>query len=131
MIAYARSSTRARLIYFSAAVVVACLGLASRKYAKYLPDLLGEYAGDTLWALMLFLLVSSLLDGKTPIARTAISLTLAFLVEFSQLYHAPWIEAIRQTTLGGLVLGQGFLWTDLLCYSLGIAIGLAIESTFS
>jgi hypothetical protein len=44
------------------------------------------------------------------------------LVEISQLYHAPWIDSIRQTTPGGLVLGFGFLWTDLVCYSVGIAI---------
>ncbi len=54
--------------------------------------------------------------------RAALSLATAFVVELSQLYHAPWIDSIRQTTLGGLVLGFGFLWTDLLCYSVGIAI---------
>ncbi len=86
-----------------------------------MPAFLAEYAGDTLWALMLFLLVSTLLAGRPILMRTAISLALAFLVEISQLYHAPWIDSIRQTTLGGLVLGFGFLWTDLVCYSVGIA----------
>jgi hypothetical protein len=83
---------------------------------------LAEYAGDTLWAMMLFLLISTLLTGWQILARAAISLVVAFLVETSQLYHAPWIDSIRQTTLGGLVLGFGFLWTDLLCYTLGIGI---------
>jgi hypothetical protein len=92
-----------------------------------LPSFLAEYAGDTLWALMLFLLVSTLLAGRTVRARAAISLALAFLVEISQLYHAPWIDSIRQTTLGGLVLGFGFLWTDLVCYSVGIATGSLTE----
>ena len=54
-------------------------------------------------------------------------LALAFLVEISQLYHAPWIDAIRQTALGGLVLGFGFLWTDLVCYSVGVMIGVMAE----
>jgi Protein of unknown function (DUF2809) len=89
---------------------------------------LAEYAGDTLWALMLFLLVSTLLADQLILTRAAISLALAFLVEISQLYHAPWIDLIRQTTLGGLVLGFGFLWTDLVCYSVGIAIGAVTES---
>jgi hypothetical protein len=52
---------------------------------------------------------------------------LAFLVEISQLYHAPWIDAIRQTTLGGLVLGFGFLRTDLVCYSVGVMIGVIAD----
>ncbi len=77
---------------------------------------------------MLFLLVSTLLAGRPILARAAISLALAFLVEISQLYHAPWIDSIRQTTLGGLVLGFGLLWTDLVCYSVGVLIGVVAES---
>jgi len=50
-----------------------------------------------------------------------------FFVEISQLYHTPWIDSIRQTTLGGLVLGFGFLWTDLIWYSVGIAIGAVTD----
>ena len=48
-------------------------------------------------------------------------------IEISQLYHAPWIDSIRQTTVGGLILGFGFLWSDLVCYALGVAIGVTIE----
>lgn len=92
-----------------------------------MPAFLAEYAGDTLWAIMVFLLVSTLLAGRPILLRAAISLALAFLVEISQLYHAPWIDSIRQTTLGGLVLGFGFLWTDLVCYSVGVMIGVIAE----
>jgi hypothetical protein len=81
-----------------------------------------------LWALMMYLLVSTLLPARSIQARSGISLTIAILVEISQLYHAPWIDGIRQTTLGGLVLGFGFLWTDLVCYTIGIALGAIAES---
>jgi hypothetical protein len=118
---------RTRFVYIIAATVVVIAGLASRRYRGQLPAFLAEYAGDTLWALMLFLLVSTLLAGRPILARALISLALAFLVEISQLYHAPWIDSIRHTTLGGLVLGFGFLWTDLVCYSVGIAIGSLME----
>jgi hypothetical protein len=63
--------------------------------------------------------------------RAGISLGLSFLVEISQLYHAPWTDSIRQTTLGGLVLGFGFLWSDLACYSVGIAVGVVAESSIN
>lgn len=76
---------------------------------------------------MVFLLVSTILAERAILARGAISLALAFLVEISQIYHAPWIDSIRQIMLGGLVLGFGFLWTDLVCYSVGIAIGSLAE----
>jgi hypothetical protein len=118
---------RIRFVYFTAVVVVVLMGLASRRYREHLPSFLAEYAGDTLWALMVFLLVSAVLAGQPLMVRAAISLGLSFVVEISQLYHAPWIDSIRQTTLGGLVLGFGFLWSDLVCYSVGIAIGSLTE----
>ena len=116
-----------RYVYLLFAIAVLFSGLASRRFRSVLPTFLAEYAGDTLWALMLFLLVSTLLAGRPIRKRAAISLAFALLVEISQLYHAPWIDSIRQTTLGGLVLGFGFLWTDLVCYSIGIAIGAHTE----
>jgi hypothetical protein len=122
---------RIRFVYFTAAVVVVLAGLASRRYREQLPAFLAEYAGDTLWALMLFLLVSVVLAGRPLMLRAVITLGLAFLVEISQLYHAPWIDSIRQTTLGGLVLGFGFLWSDLACYSVGIAVGVVAESSIN
>ena len=118
---------RTRITFFLCAVAVTLVGLASRRYQATLPEFLDEYAGDTLWALMLFLLVSTLLAGRTVMSRATISLVLAFLVEISQLYHAPWIDSIRHTTLGGLVLGFGFLWTDLVCYTVGTIIGALAE----
>ena len=116
-----------RIIFFLSAVAVVFVGLASRRYQAVLPKFVGEYAGDTLWALMLSLLVSALLAGRTVTYRATISLVLAFLVEISQLYHAPWIDSIRNTTLGGFVLGFAFLWTDLVCYTVGIIIGAVAE----
>ena len=118
---------RIRFVYLLAAIVVVIAGLASRRYRGQLPAFVVEYAGDTLWALMVFLLVSTLLAGRPILLRAVITLALAFLVEISQLYHAPWIDSIRQTTLGGLVLGFGFLWTDLVCYSVGVLIGVIAE----
>lgn len=116
-----------RYVYLVCAIAVLFSGLASRRFRSVLPTFVAEYAGDTLWALMLFLLASTLLTDRPVLKRAAASLALAFLVEISQLYHAPWIDSIRQTTLGGLVLGFGFLWTDLVCYSVGIATGSLTE----
>ena len=56
-----------------------------------------------------------------------ISILICFLIEFSQLYHAEWIDAIRQTRLGGLILGFGFLWSDLVSYAIGGMMGCGLE----
>jgi hypothetical protein len=69
-------------------------GLVSRRYRGELPLFLAEYAGDTLWALMLFLLVSIWLAGRSIPVRGAIALALAFMVEISQLYHASCLHEV-------------------------------------
>ena len=58
----------------------------------------------------------------------AIALALCAAIECSQLYHAPWIDAVRETLPGHLVLGQGFHAFDLACYAIGVALGVLIEA---
>jgi hypothetical protein len=104
------------------------LGLGSRRYASALPMFVSTYAGDTLWALALFWFLGLVLP-RMPTARVAaIALGLSVLVELSQLYHAPWIDSVRRTTLGGLILGFGFLWSDLACYAAGVGLGAVLET---
>ena len=40
-----------------------------------------------------------------------------------------WIDNIRKTTLGGLVLGYVFSWSDLLGYAIGISVGVIIDKS--
>jgi len=56
-----------------------------------------------------------------------ISLLFCYSIEFSQLYKAPWIDSLRDTLFGRLVLGNTFLWGDLLSYTVGVAIGVLID----
>jgi hypothetical protein len=44
-----------------------------------------------------------------------------------RLYHASWIDSLRDTTFGGLVLGFEFVWSDLVCYTVGIVFGAIID----
>lgn len=118
---------RNRLLYALLVLAVIGAGLASRRYPGLLPAALGKYPGDALWALMVMLLYG-LAWPRWPIGRTALAaLATSFAVEFSQLYQADWINAIRHTTLGHLVLGSGFHAMDLLAYSVGVAAGAAAE----
>lgn len=121
---------RNRLVYSALIVLTLLSGLASRQFQDYLPTFLATYAGDTLWALLVFLLTGFLLPKKSIFLNALIALIFSFGIEISQLYHAAWIDTIRQTRLGGLILGFGFLWSDLLCYTAGIAIGALAEVLF-
>ena len=111
-------------------IIVILLGLASRRYGEMLPAWLAAYSGDVLWGLMVYLIVGFILP-KQRIGHIALTaFVFSALIELSQLYHAPWIDAIRSYRLGGLLLGYGFLWSDIICYALGIAIGAGLELVF-
>ncbi|NIV10756.1 MAG: DUF2809 domain-containing protein, partial [Aliifodinibius sp.] len=51
----------------------------------------------------------------------------SFLIEISQFYHPHWLDALRGTAIGGLILGFSFVWTDLICYTVGVVIGVILE----
>ena len=118
---------RNRFVYILITILVVFLGLGSRKYGYMLPKFLSEYAGDTLWALMVFFLVGIIFNSLSTIKTAAIALIFSYIIEISQLYHAPMIDYIRHNKLGGLILGYGFLWSDLVCYMIGIISGIGIE----
>jgi hypothetical protein len=107
--------------------VVVALGLGSRRYRPHLPGSVAAYAGDTLWATAAFLGLGLLLPRTSTWAIAFLAMTFSVLVEVGQLYKAPWIDSIRRTTLGGLVLGYDFVWSDLVCYAVGVGLGILIE----
>ncbi|MBK8550440.1 MAG: DUF2809 domain-containing protein [Ignavibacteria bacterium] len=118
---------RNRIVYFSLIIVVILSGLASRKFNSNLPSFIAEYSGDTLWALMIFFITGFIFITYSTRRIAVISLACCFLIEVSKLYPAEWINNLRNTKLGGLVLGYGFLWSDLICYTAGIMLGIVIE----
>ena len=100
-------------------IAVIALGLASRKF-----PLLGSAPGDAFWALLVFLGWAFLRPRTTTLHLALVALATAYTVEFSQLYQAPWIQGIRGTTLGHLVLGSTFIWEDLIAYAVGVGAGV-------
>ncbi|MBE7122453.1 DUF2809 domain-containing protein [Bacillus cereus] len=121
------NTKRNRLLYVMLTIVVIILGLSSRKFAFVLPDLLNDYLGDALWALMIFIGFGFLFPKIETKKLAFISLIFCYGIEISQLYHESWIDSIRATTLGGLVLGYGFLWSDLVAYTIGVGVGMLCE----
>ena len=120
---------RRRWLYALWGMLVIGLGLGSRSAWLALPAFVSKYAADGLWALLVFLGIGFLLPTQ-PTGRVA-TLAVAFscAIEFSQLYHAPWIDALRRHPLGALVLGDTFAWADLVAYGIGIACGAVVEYT--
>lgn len=108
------------------AIVIVC-GLASRSEFVGLPSFFAKYAGDALWALLIFVGFGFLLPARNTMTIAGLAAVVCVLVECSQLHHAPWIDAIRSTWLGRMTLGNMFGWGDLAAYAVGIVVGVGIE----
>ncbi|MES2205447.1 MAG: DUF2809 domain-containing protein [Pseudomonadota bacterium] len=121
---------RNRFIYLTLIFITISLGLASRRYSSFLPAWLAEYSGDTLWALMVYVCFGWLLPKHSTYKIALYALLFSYAIEISQLYHALWIDSIRNTKLGSLILGHTFVWSDLICYTAGVIIGYGIETAF-
>jgi hypothetical protein len=121
---------RNRIVYLCCTFIVVVIGLASRKFPELIPTVLGKYPGDALWALMLFLGLGIFFPKVSTRRLALITLGISFIDEFSQMYQSPWINSIRATTLGHLVLGSSFCFFDLLAYILGILIGVICECVY-
>lgn len=109
------------IVYIPAITITVGLGLFVRAKANWFPEVFNLYAGDALYAFMMYYIVC-LFTNKAPVYRAIAALLICYVIEFSQLYQAEWINTIRQTLPGRLVLGSGFLYSDLLAYLIGIAL---------
>jgi len=112
-----------------ALVALIALGLGSR--SPGMPPLVVLYVGDVLWGSLFFVLGALLRPADSSLRIGIGSLLLAELIECSQLYQAPWAEAVRATRIGGLLLGHSFLWSDLLCNALGASLALFTDAALS
>ena len=127
------SIKRDRRLYAVMIGVIIVLGLTSRSDwgEQSLFPFITAYAGDTLWALTVFLTLGFMFTTLSTARVTLLALGIAFSVEFFQLYQAAWINAVRETLPGKLLLGAGFKWSDFVCYSVGCAAGFLGETLSS
>ncbi|WP_282016594.1 DUF2809 domain-containing protein [Marinifilum flexuosum] len=118
---------RNRPYYCFLILLTIIIGLASRHFSNYLPEIINLGLGDALWALMMYWMIAFVFPAASIRNLTAMALSVCFLVEFSQLIQVDWLNTLRSNRFAALVLGQGFLWSDLLAYTIGVASGMAIE----
>lgn len=121
------NSARQRIIYLLAVILCICIGLGIRKLGFIPEPIRNGSVGDAIWAMMIYFGWAVLLPRKPKTSRMIYSILFCYGIEVSQLYQAPWINEIRGTTLGGLILGFGFLWSDILAYTLGVSLAYTID----
>jgi len=118
---------RSRPLLLLCVAATITLGLATRRAPSRFPDVVATYGGDVLWATMVYWLIAFVRPAASRRVLAALTLFIAFGVEASQLVHTPWLDALRATRLGALVLGRGFLWSDLAAYVAGVVLAVLLD----
>ncbi len=119
---------RVRKFFYSSAIALTiAAGLGSRRYVGPGAPFIHLYLGDVLYATLFYWCFRWMMLRCPKYWAAAGAWGLCVFIELGQLYHAPWIDGLRASRLGGSVLGFGFLWSDLVCYTLGAALGWGLD----
>jgi hypothetical protein len=76
---------------------------------------------------MIYFGLRALGPDATRYRSVATCLGFCIAIEVAKLYHAPWLDSIRDSSLGRLVFGYAFSWRNLLAYTLGTGLGVMID----
>ena len=119
---------RNRKIYLGLIIITIIIGILSR--TNLIPELIYPYVGDFFYALMFFFIIGFLFPNVKTLKIALISISICYIIELFQLYQSDWINNIRNNKLGGLILGFGFLWSDIISYTLGGFTGFIFEKIY-
>lgn len=87
------------------------------------------YFGDFLVVILIYCFCKSFLQA--PVLKLAIAVLLfAYMVETLQYFKLVNLLGLQHSKLAQVVIGNSFEWTDMLAYTLGIAVVVAIENYY-
>ena len=124
---YRMTLRRTRAGFVALALGTIVVGLVVHWRGTMLPARQRDLIGDALWAMMIYWSIGALGPSARLDTRAVLAVVICWGVEFSQLYHAPTLDAWRGTTAGQLVLGSGFDLRDLGAYALGVLAAWLLE----
>jgi hypothetical protein len=87
-----------------------------------MPDVVTLYLGDVLWGAFFFHGFRFLWPRASKLRLWCFAVSTTELIELSQLWQTPWLNRIRDTRIGGLLLGHEFLVSDTVCVALGASL---------
>ncbi|QNE34613.1 ribosomal maturation YjgA family protein [Leifsonia shinshuensis] len=118
------SVSRRRIFLIVAAVATIAAGLTVHETVD---SWAGAFAGDALYAVLLFVLVAVAAPRAPSAVVGGVAFALSAVVEFTQLTGVP---AHLSATVPGveLVLGSTFQRSDLLAYAIGAALAAAVDA---
>lgn len=95
--------------------------------ADFHDAIIRPYGGDFLVVILIYCFVKSFIN--TPVVKTALGvLIFSYIVEVSQYFHLVTLLGLQRSKLAKIMLGTSFSFNDLLAYTLGIGLVIAIEN---
>lgn len=116
---------RARLITWLSIGLIVPVGFASKFYRGPAQDWVNDSLGGVFYVIFWCLAVSLVWRAAKPgrIAAAVVAVTCG--LECLQLWHPPFLQALRSHFLGATILGTTFVWSDFPYYFLGAGMGWA------
>ncbi len=111
--------------YFSVTVL---LFITELFIANYMHDtIIRPYGGDFLAIILIYCCVKSFFNF--PVIKTAVGvLIFSYAVEISQYFHFIKLIGWEHAKIARMILGTSFSFTDLLTYTLGLALVIIVET---
>lgn len=110
---------RYQQLIFISLIVLIPIGLGSKYYqgpfAEWANNSLGGVFYEIFWILLVVLIQPKLSPGWVAFGVFVVTSSL----EFAQLWKPPFLEIVRATLFGRLLLGTTFSWWDFPYYILG------------
>ncbi|MEZ6133131.1 MAG: DUF2809 domain-containing protein [Planctomycetaceae bacterium] len=106
--------------------VVIVIGLGCKRYSGPGSDWVNNWGpASVAYEWMLMLLAFVIIPRRTAIVRIAVGVFMVTcLIEFLQLWKPEWLQTIRATVPGRLILGTTFSWWDFPAYLVGCLTGI-------
>jgi hypothetical protein len=112
-----------RIRLFIALLLVTPLGFATKFYSGPLHAWVHDSMGGVLYEVF-WCLAAAVFFPRVNIKKTAaLIFTATCVLEILQLWHPPFLEAVRMTFIGRTLIGTSFSWLDFPHYLLGCLAG--------
>jgi hypothetical protein len=112
--------------YLVFAIGTIAVGLTVHLGGSFLPPIFRDLLGDALWAMMIVWWMGVAAPQLPLRSRGLAALAVCVAVELSQRHHTPWLDALRRTLPGHLVLGSGYDPRDFPAYAVGVVVAVVL-----
>ncbi len=116
------SPTRWRIAAIVVLAIVTPLGLLTKKYDGPFGPWVRDTSGGAFYVVFWAVLAAAVWPRARPLTVAASVLVATCAIEFAQSWKPAFLEAVRETRVGALVLGTSFAWADFPAYVVGAVL---------